>query len=215
MHALASGSRDSKVKLTDPRSNSVQEYSHHKEEVCGLKWSHEGSCLSSGGNDNQLCVWNAAMSQRPQMQTQLNAAVKAIAWSPHQHGLLACGGGAADRRIHFYNTLTGAQLADIDTGAQVCNLLWASNVNEIVSTHGYQHNNIIIWKYPKLSTVATLTGHQSRVLWLAGSPDGQTIVTGAADETLRFWSVFPPAKPSRASTPNSALSLSIALSNIR
>jgi len=30
-----------------------------------------------------------------------------------------------------------------------------------------------------------------RVLYLAASPDGQTIVTGAGDETLRFWSVFP------------------------
>ena len=38
----------------------------------------------------------------------------------------------------------------------------------------------------------TLTGHTYRVLYLAGSPDGQTIVTGAGDETLRFWNVFPP-----------------------
>lgn len=29
-----------------------------------------------------------------------------------------------------------------------------------------------------------------RVLYLALSPDGQTIVTGAGDETLRFWNVF-------------------------
>ena len=33
-----------------------------------------------------------------------------------------------------------------------------------------------------------------RVLYLATSPDGQTIVTGAGDETLRFWSVFPSAR---------------------
>ena len=26
------------------------------------------------------------------------------------------------------------------------------------------------------------------------SPDGQTIVTGAGDETLRFWNVFPPPR---------------------
>ena len=39
--------------------------------------------------------------------------------------------------------------------------------------------------------VATLTGHTYRVLYLAMSPDGQTIVTGAGDETLRFWNVFP------------------------
>jgi WD40 repeat protein len=29
------------------------------------------------------------------------------------------------------------------------------------------------------------------VLYLAMSPDGQSIVTGAGDETLRFWNVFP------------------------
>ena len=42
-----------------------------------------------------------------------------------------------------------------------------------------------------MSKLATLTGHQYRVLYLAISPDGQTIVTGAGDETLRFWNVFP------------------------
>ena len=36
-----------------------------------------------------------------------SAAVKAIAWSPHQHGLLASGGGTADRTIKFRNTITG------------------------------------------------------------------------------------------------------------
>ena len=31
--------------------------------------------------------------------------------------------------------------------------------------------------------------------YLAVSPDGQTIVSGAGDETLRFWNVFPGPKP--------------------
>lgn len=38
--------------------------------------------------------------------------------------------------------------------------------------------------------VAEFTGHTSRVLHLAQSPDGTTVVSGAADETLRFWRVF-------------------------
>lgn len=38
--------------------------------------------------------------------------------------------------------------------------------------------------------VAKLTGHSYRVLYLALSPDGEAIVTGAGDETLRFWNVF-------------------------
>lgn len=45
--------------------------------------------------------------------------------------------------------------------------------------------------------IATLTGHSFRVLYLAQSPDGETIVTGAGDETLRFWKIFPPKKQKR------------------
>lgn len=79
----------------------------------------------------------------------------------------------------------------IDTGSQVCSLVFSKNTKEIVSTHGYSNNEIIIWKYPSLQKMSTLTGHTSRVLFLAISPCGDTIVTGAGDETLRFWSVFP------------------------
>jgi cell division cycle 20-like protein 1 (cofactor of APC complex) len=61
----------------------------------------------------------------------------------------------------------------------------------LVSTHGYQMNEINIWKMPSMNKVASLTGHSSRVLYLAMSADGSTIVTGAGDETLRFWNVFP------------------------
>lgn len=69
-----------------------------------------------------------------QQYTEHLAAVKAIAWSPHQHGLLASGGGTADRCIRFWNTLTGQPLQCIDTGSQVCNLAWSKHANELVST---------------------------------------------------------------------------------
>ena len=42
-----------------------------------------------------------------------------------------------------------------------------------------------------MEKIVDLTGHTSRVLYLAMSPEGETIVTGAGDETLRFWNVFP------------------------
>lgn len=72
--------------------------------------------------------------------------------------------------------------------------MFAKNVNELVSTHGYSQNQINVWRYPSMKKLATLTGHSYRVLYLAASPDGRTLVTGAGDETLRFWNVFPPKK---------------------
>ena len=68
-----------------------------------------------------------------------------------------------------------------------------------VSTHGYSQNQILVWKYPSLVQVAKLTGHSYRVLYLAMSPDGEAIVTGAGDETLRFWNVFSKARSQKVS----------------
>ena len=30
--------------------------------MCGLRWSPDGRHLASGGNDNVLCVWDAALA---------------------------------------------------------------------------------------------------------------------------------------------------------
>lgn len=190
---LVSGSRDRLIMQKDVRTPSIlpeRRLVGHRQEVCGLKWSPDNQYLASGGNDNRLYVWNLHSLSPVQTYTEHVAAVKAIAWSPHHHGLLASGGGTADRCIRFWNTLTGQPMQSVDTNSQVCNLAWSKHSSELVSTHGYSQNQILVWKYPSLSQVAKLTGHSTRVLYLAMSPDGEAIVTGAGDETLRFWNVF-------------------------
>ncbi|EPS70059.1 hypothetical protein M569_04702, partial [Genlisea aurea] len=206
---LSSGSRDKCILHRDIRAHDdyVSKLNGHKSEVCGLKWSYDNRELASGGNDNRLLVWNQHSNQPLLKYCEHTAAVKAISWSPHLHGLLASGGGTADRCIRFWNTATNSHLSCIDTGSQVCNLAWSKNVNELVSTHGYSQNQIIVWRYPTMSKLATLTGHTYRVLYLATSPDGQTIVTGAGDETLRFWNVFPSPKSQNTESEIGASSL--------
>lgn len=47
------------------------------------------------------------------------AAVKALAWDPHVAGVLATGGGTADKHIRFWNVTGGTMLNQLDTGSQV------------------------------------------------------------------------------------------------
>jgi len=192
---ISTGSKDRTILHYDLRSseNFFSKLEKHSQEVCGLKWSFDGVQLASGGNDNKLCVWDARKTLCARLSAH-RAAVKALAWSPHERNLLVSGGGTADRRIKFWNTLTNECIKSIDTGSQVCNLMFSKNVNELVSTHGYSLNQINIWSYPRIHKIATLTGHTYRVLYLSMSPNGESIVTGAGDETLRFWNIFPPIK---------------------
>eukprot|EP01016_Furgasonia_blochmanni_P039476 TRINITY_DN4918_c0_g1_i1.p2 TRINITY_DN4918_c0_g1~~TRINITY_DN4918_c0_g1_i1.p2 ORF type:complete len:220 (-),score=55.13 TRINITY_DN4918_c0_g1_i1:10-669(-) len=122
------------------------------------------------------------------------AAVKALAWSPHQNGVLISGGGTSDQRIKIWNTMTLNCVNTIHTGSQVCNLVFSKNTNEFVSTHGYSKNHVVLWKYSTLKKVHVIEGHSSRVLYLTLSADGRMIATGAADETIKLWDMFPARK---------------------
>uniref|UniRef100_A0A1I7ZQL8 WD_REPEATS_REGION domain-containing protein n=1 Tax=Steinernema glaseri TaxID=37863 RepID=A0A1I7ZQL8_9BILA len=191
---LCSGSRDRKIferDLRDP-ATIVRSMDDHKAEVCGLKWSCDKTHLASGGNDNCLYVWDTR-TDRPLQKNEHNAAIKALAWSPHNRGLLISGGGTQDRCLRFWNVLNGQLLSCADTGSQVCNVAWSKiTPSEFVTTHGYSSNQVVVWKYPTLEPIAKLGCDTQRVLYMAMSPDGESVVTGTGGEagTLRFWRLF-------------------------
>nr|GLL38830.1 cell division cycle 20.1, cofactor of APC complex-like [Ipomoea trifida] len=197
-HILTTGGMDGLINNNDVRVRApiVETYRGHHQEVCGLKWSASGQQLASGGNDNLLHIWDrstASSNSSTQWLHRLEdhtAAVKALAWCPFQGNLLASGGGGGDRCIKFWNTHTGACVNSVDTGSQVCALLWSKNERELLSSHGFTQNQLTLWKYPSMVKMAELTGHTSRVLFMAQSPDGCTVASAAGDETLRFWNVF-------------------------
>ncbi|PWV13596.1 hypothetical protein C3747_42g241 [Trypanosoma cruzi] len=197
--AIASGSKDASIRVNDLR-DPVESWTLrcHQQSVCGLRWSPDGVRMASGGNDNQLLLWDSrTFSVRSQPVLRLNkhtAAVKAIAWNPVQHNLLLSGGGSEDKMLRFWNTSTGECINCHNAESQVCGVLWNLSGTELVSSHGFSHNRLTIWKYPTMRRVADLTGHTSRVLHLCMSTDGEVVASAAGDETIRFWRCFPPCE---------------------
>jgi len=190
---LFTGGRDGQVLHWDLRApaRAAPPLGAHRQEVCGLRWSHESQQLASGGNEGDVCVWNPRAAALEWRLAGHQAGVRAIAWSPHERGLLASGGGSSDRCIRTWSTLNGAVLSCTDTGSQVCNLLWSEGADELLSSHGYWGNEIALWKRRGMSKLAVLSAHRRRAVQLALAPDGETLVTGTGDEMLRFWRLCP------------------------
>lgn len=214
-YILSSGARTGHIHHHDVRvaEHHVATLAGHTQEVCGLKWSLDGRYLASGGNDNLVNVWPCTQGgggdfAPVQTFTQHQGAVKAVAWCPWQMNVLATGGGTSDRHIRIWNVCSGACLSTVDAHSQVCSILWSTNYKEFVSGHGFAQNQLVLWKYPTMTKVAELQGHTARILNLTMSPDGTTVASAAADETLRLWRCFEmdPIKKKEKEKANSAKS---------
>ncbi|NXE85976.1 CDC20 protein, partial [Cochlearius cochlearius] len=196
-YVLSSGARSGHIQHHDVRvaQHHVATLAGHTQEVCGLKWSPNGRFLASGGADQLVNIWPSSQGggggfAPVQTFRQHQAAVKAVAWCPWQPSVLATGGGASDKRIRLWNVCSGTCFGNVDARSQVSSILWSTNYEELISGHGSGANRLVIWKYSTMSKVTELQGHTGRVLSMALSPDGETVASAAADETLRLWRCF-------------------------
>uniref|UniRef100_A0A0N4ZYQ0 WD_REPEATS_REGION domain-containing protein n=1 Tax=Parastrongyloides trichosuri TaxID=131310 RepID=A0A0N4ZYQ0_PARTI len=169
----------------------IHKWKNHKYEVCGVQWNQSGELLASGGNDNVVNIWSLRGGKPQATYNEHAAAVKALAWSYKNDALLATGGGTSCKTIYIRDTNTNAVIKSVKTNSQICTLLWSKNTCQFVTTHGYQEHSVVVWDYPTMKPATLLKGHNGRVLYSAMSPDGQSVITGSNDESLRWWKLFP------------------------
>lgn len=207
---VATGSRAGAIAFHDVRlrEHKMAELpTAHAGHVCGFAWREDGRFLASGGDDGFVRVWDMRSPRAPTLlfagQHRNKAAVKALAWSPVDRGLLATGGGAADMCIRLWNPRSGKKAGGVDTGGQVTGLHWAGNGSELVScgSSGTMWGNgiVTVWRYPELSRLAEWQVHESRVLSSTLSPDGTTVATVSRDENLKFWEALEKLKKRKKS----------------
>lgn len=205
-HILSSGAFDGGIHTHDVRiaKHQISSQAGHSGQICGLQWSYDGRQLASGSNDNHVNIWDGPQASVPLFTFSHLAAVKAVSWCPWQANTLATGGGSRDRSLKFWNTSTGVLSRSCETNSQVSAICWSKTYRELISAHGYSSNSLCLWKYPSLSLMKEIpAAHDSRILHMAISPNGERVATVAADENLKIWKVFgqpPSEKTGKGST---------------
>ncbi|KAF8412837.1 hypothetical protein HHK36_000809 [Tetracentron sinense] len=207
---LASGGNDNVIHIWEASKMSSSRFLHqfndHRAAVKALAWCpYQDDILASGGGTSDRCIkiWNLQTgkcinSLDTKGQARLTIFLPSIFVLLL---LLPCEVNPTISSMYIYCLVWfGLSIIyyflHVVLPTQVCGLEWNRHHKEILSGHGFspsQHQNqLCLWRYPSMSKVGELRRHASRVLHLTQSPDGLTVVSAGADETLRFWEVFGP-----------------------
>lgn len=160
--------------------------------------------MASGGNDNKLGVWDLRKGELSYSLRQHKAAIKGVAWDPESKGKLYSGGGNHDNLIKIFDVERGVTLEELEVDSQVTGLIFSWKTGQLGSLHGFSTNSLQLWGEGGVKKgskpVKVFKGHEKRVLYYALGPNGEDIVTGAGDQTLRYWKVFEKARRSDTSS---------------
>eukprot|EP00747_Dinoflagellata_sp_TGD_P029792 gnl/TRDRNA2_/TRDRNA2_134173_c1_seq1.p1 gnl/TRDRNA2_/TRDRNA2_134173_c1~~gnl/TRDRNA2_/TRDRNA2_134173_c1_seq1.p1 ORF type:complete len:419 (+),score=94.20 gnl/TRDRNA2_/TRDRNA2_134173_c1_seq1:264-1520(+) len=157
---VATGSKDSQIKLWDPRAGeAITTIYCHKHTVTKVRWSPDGQWLASGSKDQLVMLMDIRTMNVRKVFKAHQKEVTSLCWHPETNGLLASGGH--DNAIHFWDTAAkGSDRHCLgDSGASA-----AAPIASLPAAHD--------------GPVWSLSWHQL----------GHLLVSGSHDYSVRFWS---------------------------
>eukprot|EP00762_Andalucia_godoyi_P002496 ANDGO_02712.mRNA.1 Protein FIZZY-RELATED 2 len=209
-------------------------FTDHTSAVRGLAWSpHSHGLLASGGGSQDRCIriWNVkhASSSSLQGHVDTGSQVCALAWA-HNVDEIVSTHGFSQYSVNLWKVNSSpfgsANASSFGTISMPVGSPVRSPLNQSPSgspshwpvrpqpisvpesrafTASLDSSSRSLQSQEILTPIASIFGHTTRVLYLTMSPDGETICTGAGDETLRFWNVFPPKKKAHPASPYAKL----------
>jgi WD40 repeat protein len=130
-------------------------------------------------------IWDIRKKSEPLLTfMNHNSAVRGLDYAPLSVHILATGGGREDGKVILHDTQTGATLQTIETKDQVCFVKFSRHYNELLVAKAGTLNQFSLFDVAHLRErqplrVASFSGHDSRPLFCATSPDGQSVCTMA------------------------------------
>jgi len=171
---LVSGSADQSIKVWDLESASVKAtLKGHTDAVQALALSLNGQILASGGADQKINIWDVSSGKLKATFQGHTDTVNSLTFSPSSQIMIS---GSADKTIKIWNLSNGNLLNTLEK--QGNREQGTGNREENCFSHSIGGAKCF-W--------GPLNGHSAAVKTIAINAQGNTLISGSADQTLKIW----------------------------
>lgn len=158
----------------------------HFGEVRATAISTDGRTVASGGSDEIVRIWDASSGTLLRTLRGHDAEITGLAFSPDD---AAVASSAADGTVRVWGVESGGLLTTVYTSAEypTTSVDFAPDGRRIIAGVGFFDNFAGIWDTTNLLPTQRLLGHTSAVTAVGWIPEGDRVVTGSDDHSLKLW----------------------------
>ncbi|XP_010522523.1 PREDICTED: WD repeat-containing protein 26 [Tarenaya hassleriana] len=169
-------------------AETVQILAAHKNEVWFVQFSNNGEYLASSSSDCTAIIWkvldNGKLELKHSLQSHQNP-VSFVSWSPDDRKLLTCGNVEV---LKLWDVETGDcrhTFGDNSEGFAVSSCAWFPDSAKLICGSSDPEKGIIMWDTDGNKIKAWRGARIPKVLDLAVTPDGQSLITVFLDKEIR------------------------------
>src|SRR5262249_42023857 len=152
--------------------------------------------LLSGSRDNTVRLWDLASGMQKKLLLGHTATVTGVAFANKDDLAASC---SADGSVRLWDVVEGKMVREFKGHKDIVwTLAFSADGTQMLTGGGMQNGpsglvdgakdtDIRLWNVADAMEVRRFKGHDKAVSSLAFSRDGQRIVSGGADRTVRVW----------------------------
>jgi WD40 repeat protein len=154
--------------------------------VCGVAFSPDSRQVATVGEDGSVQVWRVDQGRLLKTLKGHEGTTQAVVFSPNGQWIASSG---KDNTIRIWQVSTGTLRHTVLLKSEATTLSFCSGEQILVS--GQTDCNLYLWQVSDGKKLGVLTGHSKLVNSLGSSQNGQYLVSGSEDKTLKIWSQQP------------------------